>query len=366
MRRAALALGLLSTLLVALGGCRSSRAPRAADASVALSGLDAPRARGADFRRGASLGLFVSDPDPAVQRRIYATMLDEMVAAGVTDVQLVVRWGQQTIHDVDLRPWPDLTPQDTLLTWAIGAARQRNLRVFLMPIVHIEQRAIGVWRGTLAPTDLEAWWARYRDFVLHYARLAERSGGVGLFAVGSELLSLEADAARWRALIADVRAAYRGQLTYSANWDHYAHVPFWDAVDVVGLTAYHELTSAPDPDEAALVAGWASWADALVRWADARDLRFVFTEVGYPSTEHGAARPWDHREGARVDLDLQLRCYRALYRVWQAQPRLAGLYVWNWFGFGGAADRGYTPRGKPAAEVVRHWYRGRAAGGEKR
>jgi hypothetical protein len=27
--------------------------------------------------------------------------------------------------------------------------------------------------------------------------------------------------------------------------------------------------------------------------------------------------------------------------------------VWNWYGYGGPATTSYTPRGKPAVEVVR-------------
>ena len=349
---------LASLALMALCGppaCRA-RGPAAALTTSPAADLPDPMPRPDGFRRGASLGLFVSDPEPAVQQRIYSMLLDEMAATGVTDVELVVRYGQQTVDSPGLARRAGLTPDDALLATVIGAARARGMRVFLLPIVHVEERAMGVWRGTLAPPDLERWWADYRAFVLHYARLAEASGAVGLFSVGSELLSLEGEVPRWRALIADVRAVYHGQLTYSANWDHYAQVPFWDALDVVGLTAYHELTPIADPDEAALVAGWRSWAEALIAWADARDLRFVSTEIGYPSSAHGAARPWDHREGEHPALDLQLRCYRALYRAWHAEPRLAGLYVWNWFGFGGADDRGYTPRGKPARAVLARWF----------
>ena len=36
----------------------------------------------------------------------------------------------------------------------------------------------------------------------------------------------------------------------------------------------------------------------------------------------------------------------------------AGLYLWNWFGKGGASDGGYSPRNKPSGQVLAHWYKG--------
>jgi hypothetical protein len=35
---------------------------------------------------------------------------------------------------------------------------------------------------------------------------------------------------------------------------------------------------------------------------------------------------------------------------------LAGLYVWNWYGWGGPGTVGYTPRGKPAAAEIKQLF----------
>ena len=34
-------------------------------------------------------------------------------------------------------------------------------------------------------------------------------------------------------------------------------------------------------------------------------------------------------------------------------PGLGGIYIWNWYGYGGPTSAGYTPRGKPAVEEVK-------------
>jgi hypothetical protein len=306
------------------------------------------------------LGLFVSSQEDAVRQPLYARFLDEIKALGATDVELVVRWSQTDIHAIEISPHASDSVDDELLTWVMDAARARGLRVFLMPILEIEDRSMGRWRGTLEPSDLSRWWWSYRRFILHYARIAA-GHGAALFSVGSELLSIERDRERWLELIADVRKAYSGQLTYSANWDHFEPVSFWDAVDVVGITGYHELSAKPNPTDQELEQGFRPFLHRLRSWALAEGKRYVLTEVGYPSQAHAAQRPWDYRVSGEADALLQLRCYRALYKAFQGDPRLDGVYIWNWFGEGGLDDGSYTPRGKPAEAVLRTWYKASAA-----
>src|SRR5690606_31839344 len=120
-------------------------------------------------------------------------------------------------------------------------ARASGLRVGVMPIVHLLHREPHEWRGMLAPADgLDTWFARYSDEVRALATIAEREH-VSRFVIGSELSSLEVYADRWRALALEIRARFSGTLTYSANWDRLDAVPFWDAVDEIGLTAYFPL-----------------------------------------------------------------------------------------------------------------------------
>lgn len=348
--------------LAGLGGLAVTGWPRPVWPAGPTAGLPTPRARGAGFRRGASLGLFIKGADAEYRRASYGAFLDEMPFAGVTDVQLVTRWQQVDVRASTLAPGPET--DDETLRWVIGAARKRGLRVFLMPIVHVRRRRPQEWRGTLAPAEPERWWAAYRHFVRHYARLGATEG-VGLYAVGSELVSMERHVDRWRALIGEVRSVFRGRLTYSANWDHFEPVQFWDALDVAGLNGYHTLVEAarpgappPPTDEAALLDGWQSFVQRVRHWSRVTGKRFILTEIGYPSTPFAAARPWDHETVGRPDPQMQLRCYRAMFRAWHAEPLLAGLYIWNWFGMGGPEDTGYTPRGKPAMHVIDWWYGG--------
>ena len=320
-----------------------------------------PAPTAAPLRRGVSLGMFVSHPDAEYQGMIYRQMLDEIAALGATDVQIPLRWSQPDVGGVTLSPRRGLTPDDAVLKAVIREAHQRKLQVLLMPVIHLEDRSGGAWRGQIAPRDAEAWWAAYGRFIGHYADLA-RAEGVRALAVGSELVSMERHGDRWRALIADVRRRFPGQITYSANWDHFEPVPFWDALDVVGVTAYQPLMEQPAdltalPSASALAEGWRPFTQRLRRWAAQTGRRYMITEVGYPAHTYGATRPWDYRPRGQPAPELQARCFEALVQTWRDDPRLDGIYVWNWFGVGGAQDRGYTLRDRRAAQVLSAWFK---------
>ena len=49
---------------------------------------------------------------------------------------------------------------------------------------------------------------------------------VNMMSVGSELVSTENKIDEWKRTIKAVREIYKGQLTYSSNWDHYTSVAF--------------------------------------------------------------------------------------------------------------------------------------------
>ena len=66
------------------------------------------------------------------------------------------------------------------------------------------------------------------------------------FVVGTELDRILNHEAEWRTLIAEVRSIMKVPLTYAANWTDYKRVPFWDALDVIGIQAYFPVASKPN------------------------------------------------------------------------------------------------------------------------
>lgn len=306
------------------------------------------------FVRGVALGLFAREADYP-----YGAALREIRALGASHVLFVAHWWQQDVRATRIAADPAKTIPDARLAALMAEARAVGLKVFLMPMLGLARKRPMEWRGVIRPRDGAAWRRSYRRFLLHYARLAAASGA-DVLSVGSELSSVDRDRRFWRDLIGRVRRVFRGQLTYSANWDRYPSVRFWDLLDYVGIAAYFEVGRGLEAlTEDAIVARWkgvrAELADLRARLR--RRIPVLFTEIGYPARRGGCAFPWNGSLATPVDPAEQRLCYRAALRAWKGDPLLGGVFFWIWWGPGGPRDGGYTPRGKPALRVVEEWFR---------
>jgi hypothetical protein len=301
-------------------------------------------------QRGVALGMFAEDVSFS-----YAGLLAEIVAVGATHVALVVPLYQTDGASDDLHLDTRLSPTLSLVAETIRLARRDGLEVTLFPIVRLSAPRPGEWRGTLAPRDPDAWFRHYGDLLGDLAALAQTAGATRLV-VGSELSSLDGAEAlpRWRPLVERLRGVFPGKLLYSANWDHYRDARLPELVDEDGVTGYFNLREPSAPaDDATLEAGWRRVRRELEAFQAGRGRGFVFTELGYRSRAGASATPWDEGSPGVPDAEEQRRAFAAFRRAWAGAPLLDGLYVWNWYGWGGAATTGYTPRGKPAEQEVR-------------
>lgn len=233
----------------------------------------------------------------------------------------------------------------------------------------------GIFTGAIRydqPEQCAQWMRAYREFILHYAWLAELEG-FDLLSIGNELEGMTVHEEDWRRLIADVRRVYPGPITYAANWGHeFETLRFWDALDYAGLNNYYPLASptARDADGASRRREIFHGAQKVASRMDAFYRQWkrpiLLTEVGYPSVRGGAAEPWieDGRRG--VDLEEQAQSYEAVFQAFANRPWLRGMFWWKWPSHGrggGPTDPSFTPLGKPAADVLRAWYTRMANGG---
>jgi hypothetical protein len=282
-------------------------------------------------------------------------LIDRMAAAGSSHAALFTQWFMNTPESSHIAPDPGRTPTDAALEHAADRIRAAGMEITLKPQVGIRT---GAWIATAKPADLDSFWADYRTMLLHYADLAERIDA-GTLVIGTEMRSLSRDDARWRALIAELREHFHGALTYAANWDEFQAVPFWDALDYIGIDAYFPLAIAADPAPPAgqLAAAWT--ARGYLRTIAAVSRRFgkkvLFTELGYRGVRATAVHPnfWSSTQDV-TDIQAQANAYRAFYTAVAAQPWMAGVYWWevnadHWW----AGD--YSPLGKPAADVMTAW-----------
>lgn len=287
----------------------------------------------------------------------YKDSVDDIAAIGMDTVLFVVdakmeNGGSSRIY-LDMR----MTPSPESLGWLINYAKGKGLRVVLMPIVLLDNPRGMEWRGTINPGEnWKGWWASYRSMLHHYAWIAE-AHKVDVLVIGSELVSTEKMAAEWRTTIEQVRTTYKGMITYSANWDHYKDIPFWDQLDLIGMNSYWKLG-----DNSAVPLGeirqrWTRIQGTVLGFARQQGKPLVFLEVGWCSLRNAAHEPWDYtKDHEPIDLDLQARLYRGFFEVWHGAPGFGGFMIWEWTpGDGGPKDRGYTPEGKPAEKVLREW-----------
>ena len=317
-------------------------------AEVPPFGLPPPPAPPVERERGVALGLFAEDVSFS-----YAALLAEIVALGATHVALVVPLYQTDGASDELTLDTRFSPTLDTVAETARAAKRDGLEVTIFPIVRLAAPRAGEWRGTLAPRDRDAWFQSYGDKLGDLAGVAAMTGAKRLV-VGSELSTLDGDLVRWRPVIEKVRAVFSGKLVYSANWDHYQNAPLFELVDEEGISGYFNLRDAKAPDDDATAeAGWRRVRQQIEAWRAGRTAPFIFTELGYRSRAGATAAPWDEGPGGKPDPDEQRRGFAAFRHAWTGSATLDGVYIWNWYGYGGPATLGYTPRGKPAESEVR-------------
>lgn len=297
---------------------------------------------------------FSRDRDVRYGSPASAESLRELKALGVNWISITpfgfhrgtpeIRWGGERVWETD-----------ESLVAVTRQAHDLGIKVLLKP--HIWGRGelkMDEWQDA----EWRTWFEGYTKFIEHYATIA-RDAKVDAFCVGNEQKVASRHEAEWRRIIANVRAIYRGPVTYGANFDEVFDVAFWDAVDWIGVSGYFPLVGERSPSRESLVRAWQPVVERLGLLA--RDTRkpIVFTEVGYRSADGAAWRQWELPRDAPLNLDAQRAAYEAFFEAVWPQPWLAGMYPWKWYSYpdhSGPRSNDYEIDNKPAEEVVRRYY----------
>jgi len=260
----------------------------AVDLSVPSSSVDVPsvgKHRGVNF----SSARFLSDT-------AFAPLLRNHVECiALTPFGWQLRYNKP---EIELRTTDVLwSESDEGLRQIAAAAHARGIKILLKPHIWLIEEVADQWRGTISfasEVEWQRWESDYRNFVLHYARLAA-AADIEMLSIGVELhFPIRQRPAFWRSLIAEVRSVYAGQLTYGANWyREYEEVSFWDELDYIGIHAYFPLTQAMDASVADLEKGWEKHWQEIESLQRRHDKPVLFTEIGYRSVAGTAIAPWD-------------------------------------------------------------------------
>jgi hypothetical protein len=282
--------------------------------------------------------------------------LGEMAEVGATWVQFTPTWGQQARNASAISRTAH-TMSDDNLEQAIALAHQNGLSVFLTPHVQLPVPELEA-RSTISPDDRAAWFSSYTSFITHYAAMAQRLG-VEQFAVGSELGSVSDDRPGWLGVIQAVRAVYDGTTLYAAAPDEAARVPFWDALDLIGIDAYFPLSGASTTDVSALQRSWEPIRAEMAAGSARYGRKILFTEAGFTSQQGTTTAPADWALSKTYNPAEQAAAYQSLLATFSGQDWWAGVYWWVWNHLpddGSDYVTSYSPRGKDAEQIIREWW----------
>lgn len=231
---------------------------------------------------------------------------------------------------VDFRELDPARPPAWLVR-PIREAHAAGMKIMIKPHLAYWGSGFG-WRGEIGFDDEAAWerfFSSYRRWIVTIAAATRDADG---FAVGTELDRTVGHEADWRRIVAAVRAATPAPLTYAANWTDYERVPFWDALDVVGIQAYFPLVGEDErADDDALRAGWRRWLGRLHEFSGRVDRPIVFTELGYTDSNEAPVRPWESRSDGEAGRRMQARCLRIALEELEREPAVIGAFLWKWF-----------------------------------
>ena len=350
-------------------------APSSAPSTLATSAAPGVHLLPSDFVRGVNHA-HIHRRGHGYGSDISAQTMDELAGYGVNWIAVTPFAFQPTATSSSLVGYgpgailhsvvKDRTMIDDDIKLEVAHAHARHIQVALKPHLWAGDFGSGEWAGTVRQDDASAhatWWASYRDFMLQEAALAE-SAGIDLLVLGTELRGMTiGHGEEWRGLVVDVRKVYRGKLTYAAHWDQEAFaIDFWDALDVIGVSAYFPLDAPDDADVDLLVKAWAPHKAKLAALAARYPGKpLVFLEVGFRGVRGAHRTPWV-MSGGTVDESEQARCYQATFAALHDAPWFRGVMFWKTFTDQHMADEdddgsSYSFVGKPAGDVVRAWFR---------
>ncbi len=299
-----------------------------------------------DFQKGMTLACW---SDACMGNSRSEASLSRLKTVGVEWATIVVTGYQsdERAHNIVFNV--ARSPGDPFVRGMIAQARNENMKITLKPHVDLNN---GQWRGHIKPDSLDVWFENYRDFIMHYATMAEELD-VEQFIVGVELVSLNRQDQKWRELIAEVRGVFSGKILYSASWNEFERIDFWEALDFAGINAYFPLTDLKNPSQVDLAAGWQFWINRLENWHEKIGKDVIFTEIGYTSRNGTNTRPYDFNMRTSIDVDEQADCYKAALRAVSGIEWIKGVHWWRWDTVIRNARGDYPPLNGPAEDELR-------------
>ncbi|CAM5469493.1 hypothetical protein SAVIM338S_03094 [Streptomyces avidinii] len=239
------------------------------------------------------------------------------------------------------------TPTPERLETVLQVFQNAGLRTTLRPLM--DEKSLGGmpnWRGSIKPSDRDAWFASYTKFLGPYLAVAEKHK-VASFTLGTELNTLEGDP-RWKPLAVAAEKIYSGEIGYDANYDNYVAGRINMPVEQLGVDAYFPVKVPDNAPVDTLVKGWNEW---LNKKATGSLPEIVISEAGIGAMTGAYHAPGDFYEQRALNTQVQANWYNAVCRVVK-ERKMKGVYWWSIY-----FDD--NPLAKPADSASRLHFAGR-------
>lgn len=349
------------------------------------------RPRGKDFFTGVE---FQANFHPVWTTRTAVT-LAEVHSLGAAWLVLTPTWTYTRQNPPVLETMTGFDPLWNDTTSTVAGARDLGIKVALFPTPRFNQAVDDWWAGSVRDF---AWWLvwfdRYRNFILHFADLAEQQGVEALI-LGGEWIKpaipgaimmngtpsgIPADAeARWKDLLLEIRTRFSGKLAWALPFDKEigALPPFLNEVDQIYLLWSHPLVEQSGASEQVLHAEAARLLDDEVHPFQEDTGKPVVLGISYPSADGGItgcladplaifegfcldpellSRPHEDIPTIALDLDEQAQVYNALLIAINERDWISGFVSRGFYPPAILQDKSYSVHGKPAGDILKVWF----------
>ena len=244
----------------------------------------------------------------------------------------------------------------TWLTRPIAEAHRHGLKIMIKP--HLAYWGSGFsWRGEIAFDTADEWARFFESYERWIVAVAEITAEADAFAVGTELDLTVGHEAAWREIVTAVREKTDAPLTYSASWNTFEEVGFWDALDAIGIQGYFPLVDHETlPTRPELDAAWRELIDRLEAYGQRHRRDVILGELGYNRSAQAALTPWAYGQGGEHAEETQRRCLEAALAAIDRSEVVSGAFLWKWFPGDGNAHGNFLKSTPAMREVIeRHW-----------
>lgn len=314
------------------------------------------------FCKGYTWGFFSGSG--VFQTKRAEQSMELLAADGLDWICIPVNCFQETYHSLNVVSLFGRTQTDEDVIFAVNKARSLGLKVCLKPMVDCLDRA---WRARIDfppenPDYWKRWFASYTEFMLHYARLAERLG-CEMLCTGCEMAGMDSQSEYCLRLIGEVRKVYSGIVMHNVNHGDEMRFDWLGAADVIGISAYYPCTTPEDRSLEAMKKVWNGVIEKLELAHRHYGRPIMFAEIGVRN-ERGCTRyPWDfkHRPDVPLDEREQADFYEAAISASYDKHWFCGYFWWDWKAIlpppeKASENRDFTVYGKLAEKVMRDWY----------